>query len=164
MKFPSVHCVNFQKNPSPYFELRLNLKLTLIAMMLINQILHRMFTSLYQDANSDPFRMNNDKAKFGKIAKYICPWRTNKALPSQEELKLTMSDNFSDHNIGANTLFVKNASGEPILKLCVGRKKYTKDPSSVDFLLWGHSYFTLKMWKKAFEILQSLIGTVCYLP
>lgn len=38
-------------------------------------------------------------------------------------------------------MFVMDAAGEPKLKMCVGLKKYTKDPSSVDSLLFGHSYF-----------------------
>ena len=60
---------------------------------------------------------------------------------SQDKLKLTVSDNFADHNIGAIGMFVMNALGQPKLKLCIGLKKYTKDPSSVDSLLFGHSYF-----------------------
>ena len=77
--------------------------------MPLNQILHKMFGSLYQDANNYPFGMNNDKAKFEKMAKYIFPWRTTEGQLTQDKLNLTVSDNFADHNIGAIGMFVMNA-------------------------------------------------------
>lgn len=67
--------------------------------------------------HSDPFGMNNDAAKMEKMTKYIHPWRSIDAPPLQDELKLIVSDNFVDYNIGVIGMFVMDAAGDLKLKI-----------------------------------------------
>lgn len=76
--------------------------------------------------------MNKDTEKVKEMTQYYCPWRTTDVPPLAKALKLIVSDYFADHNIGAIGIFVIDAMGAPKLKLCVGLKKCTMDPFSID--------------------------------
>lgn len=51
-----------------------------------------------------------------------------------------MSDTIVDHNVGEISIFVFDGNRELHLKVIVRLKKYTKDSSSTDSHLFGHSY------------------------
>ena len=90
--------------------------------------------------NSDPLGQNNDVSKVAKMARYSHPWRSNDGPETVDDLKQIVSDGFADHNIGGIGMFVMDEDGTPRLRMCVGLKKYTMDPSSMSSKLFGHWY------------------------
>ena len=82
--------------------------------------------------------------KIPKILTYSNHWRTTDTLSIHNKLKVTVSDLFIDHNVGGIGIFVVNGNDELCLKLIIGLKEYTRDPSSVDTLLFRHSYALLE--------------------
>lgn len=102
-------------------------------------VLHKSFNSYYLDPKKDLFGLNTDTTKVQKMMRYSYPWWTKDGPPTKEGLKDAMIDNFADHNVGGIGIFVFNGNGNFHLKVIVGLKKYTKDPSSQDSPLFSHS-------------------------
>lgn len=103
-------------------------------------IFHETHHSYYQYPSKDPFGPNTDADKVSKIQGYAHKWRTKDSPLTTGILVTVVIDHFSDHNIGGIGMFIMNESKELQLKVLVGLKKYTKDPSSKDSTLFSHSY------------------------
>ena len=68
-------------------------------------------------------------------------FQTNKdGVISKAALQQIVSDQFADHNIGGIGVFITKESGTLVLKVLVGVKKYTCDPTSPSSKLFGHHY------------------------
>ena len=107
---------------------------------MLTKIEHKSYASLYKDISLDPMGMNDDPAKVKRLTKYLHPWRTTDGAISEAALQQIVLDQFANHNIGEIGVFVTQESETPVLKVLIGVKKYTCNPSSPSSKLFGHHY------------------------
>ena len=96
---------------------------------------HKTYTSLFKDATCDPFGAG--VARTNSIHRYTHAWRTDSAPHTVAELEPLVYDFFADHPIGGVGVFVVDGNATLRLKVLVGLKKYSRNPRSIDSVLFN---------------------------
>jgi hypothetical protein len=99
---------------------------------------HKTYTSLFSDATCDPFGAGASRTR--SILRYSHAWRTDNNPHTVAELEPLVYDYFADHPIGGIGVFIVDGNAVLRLKVLVGLKKYSRNPRSMDSVLYNLAF------------------------
>ena len=115
--------------------------------------LHTNYSQLYADASKNPFGAGEGRKE--GMGHYINEWRSGNAPLDTATLTTNVLDQFTDHPVGGIGIFVTDAHNDVRLQVLLGLRKYTRNPSDLNSILFNQSFVYVN---DVMEGIGSLVG------